>query len=75
MRILALVWIAVILALMPLQAIWSRRKVQKLRPTRVRAYASTISGLTLMGAITVVIDSLSGRTGIEAAAHVRCELP
>ena len=70
MRTLALVWVVFILALMPLQAIWSRRKVQNLRPTRMRAYASTISGLTLMGGVTVVIDWLSGRTAIQAAEHL-----
>ena len=70
MHVFAPVWIAVILALMPVQAIWSRRKVQNVRPTRVRAYASTISGLVLVGAVTVVIDRLSGRTGIQAAKHI-----
>lgn len=69
MHPLALVWVAFILAVMPLQAIWSRHKVQNLRPTRTRAYASTISGLALMGAVTLVIDGLSGRTGIRAAEH------
>lgn len=67
MRIFAIVWVGVILGLMPVQAIWSRRKVQKLRPTRMQAYASTASGLISMGAITFVIDWFSGRTGIQAA--------
>lgn len=70
MHTLALVWVAFILGLMPLQAIWSRRKVQTLRPTRMRAYASTISGLTLVGAVTLGVDSFSGRTGIHAAGHL-----
>jgi hypothetical protein len=67
MGIFAIVWVVVILGLMPVQAIWSRRKAQKLRPTRMQAYASTASGLILMGAITFVIDWFSGRTGIQAA--------
>jgi membrane protease YdiL (CAAX protease family) len=70
MRLVAIVWICVILVLMPLQAVWSRRKVQKLRPTRMRAYASTISGLILVGAITFVVDWFSGRTGVQAAKTV-----
>jgi len=67
MGIFAIVWVVVILGLMPVQPIWSRRKAQKLRPTRMQAYASTASGLILMGAITFVIDWFSGRTGIQAA--------
>lgn len=70
MHIVALVWVGVILLLMPLQAIWSRRKVQKLRPTRMQAYASTMSGLTLMGVITFVVDWFSGRVGVQAAKAV-----
>lgn len=67
MRLVAIVWVGVILVLMPLQAIWSRRKVRNLRPTRMRAYASTISGLILMGTITFIVDWFSGRTGLHAA--------
>jgi membrane protease YdiL (CAAX protease family) len=67
MHTLALIWVVFILALMPLQAILSRRKVQNLRPTRMRAYASTISGLTLLGAVTLGVDWFSGGTGIHAA--------
>jgi hypothetical protein len=67
MRLVAVVWICVILVLMPLQAIVSRRKVQKLRPTRMRAYASTLSGLILVGTITFIMDWFSGRTGVQAA--------
>ena len=70
MHAIALIWIAVILLLMPVQAIWSRRKVQGVRPTRMRAYASTISGLILMGTVTFVIDRLSGQTGIQAAKNI-----
>jgi hypothetical protein len=70
MRIVALVWIGALLLLMPLQAIWSRRKVQKLRPTRMQAYASTVSGLVLAGAITFVVDWLSGRAGLQAVRTV-----
>jgi hypothetical protein len=67
MRILAIVWIAVILGLMPVQAISSRRKLQKQQPTRMQAYTSTVFGLILLGAITFVIDWFSGRTGVQAA--------
>jgi membrane protease YdiL (CAAX protease family) len=70
MRLVAIVWIGVILALMPLQAIWSRRKVQKVRPTRMRAYASTLSGLIVLGTITFMVDWFSGRTGVQAAKAV-----
>ena len=70
MRIFAIVWVGVILGLMPVQAIWSRRKVQKLRPTRMQAYTSTVSGLILMGAITFAIDWFSDRTGIQAAKNL-----
>lgn len=70
MHTLAIVWVAFILGVMPLQAIFSRRKLQTLRPTRMRAYASTISGLTLMGAVTLGVDWFSGRTGIDAAWHL-----
>ncbi len=70
MRVVAIVWIGVILVLMPLQAIWSRRKVKKLRPTRLQAYASTMSGLILAGAITFVVDWFSGLTGVHAAKTV-----
>jgi membrane protease YdiL (CAAX protease family) len=70
MRIVALVWIGILLVLMPLQAIWSRRKVQKLRPTQMQAYASTVSGLILAGAITFAVDWLSGRTGLQAVKTV-----
>jgi membrane protease YdiL (CAAX protease family) len=70
MRIVALTWIGILLGLMPLQAIWSRRKVQKLRPTRIQAYASTMSGLILAGAITFVVDWLSGRTALQAVRAV-----
>lgn len=70
MRVVAIVWIGVILVLMPLQAIWSRRKVQKLRPTRMQAYTSTISGLIFVGAITFVVDWFSGQTGVQAAKTV-----
>jgi hypothetical protein len=70
MRLVAIVWICVILVLMPLQAIWSRRKVQKLRPSRMRAYASTISGQILLGTITFIVDWFSGRTGAQAAKTV-----
>lgn len=52
---------------MPLQAIWSRRKLRELRPTRMQAYASTLSGLILLGTITFVVDWFSGRTGVRAA--------
>lgn len=70
MRLVALVWVVVILGLMPLQAIWSRGKVKKLRPTRMQAYASTMSGLILVGVITFVVDWFSGRTGAQAAKNV-----
>ena len=70
MRAIALIWIAIILGIMPLQAILSRRKVRTLRPTRMRAYASTISGLLLFGTITLAIDSTSGQTGLRAARTV-----
>lgn len=70
MHALALIWVAVILAVMPVQAIWTRYKVQTVRPTRMRAYASTISGLTVMGAITVAIDWFSGRVGTQAVQRV-----
>lgn len=70
MRAIALVWIAIILGVMPLQAIWSRRKVQILRPTRMRAYASTISGLVSMGAVTLAVDWYSGWTGVHAAKTI-----
>lgn len=70
MRVIALIWIAVILGVMPLQAIWSRRKVQALRPTRMRAYVSTISGLLLLGTITLAIDLTSGQTGLRVARTV-----
>jgi membrane protease YdiL (CAAX protease family) len=70
MRIVALVWIGILLVLMPLQAIWSRRKVQKLRPTRMQAYASTMSGLTLVGVITFVVDYLSSGTGLQAVETI-----
>ena len=66
MRIFAIVWVGVILGLMPVQAIWSRRKVQKLA-TRMQTSASTASGLILIGVITFVIEWISGRTGIQAA--------
>jgi len=66
MHIIALIWIAIILGVMPLQAIWSRRKVQTLQPTRMQAYTSTISGLLSMGAITLLIDWFSGRSGLRA---------
>lgn len=70
MRILATVWVGIILGLMPAQAIWSRRKVQKVRPSRMQAYTSTVSGLILVGAITFAIDWFSGRTGIQAAKNL-----
>jgi hypothetical protein len=70
MHLIALVWIGVILLLMPLQGIWSRRKLQKLRPTRTQAYASTISGLILMGVITLAVDWFSGRTGMRAVKNL-----
>ncbi len=70
MHLVALIWVSVILLLMPLQAIWSRRKVRKLRPTRLQAYASTVSGLILLGTITFGIDWFSGRTAIQAAKNV-----
>ncbi len=66
MRAAALVWIGIILGLMPLQAIWSRHKVQKLRPTPMQAYASTAAGLTLVGTVTFLIDWFSGRIGLRA---------
>lgn len=69
-RIFAIVWVGLILGLMPVQAIWSRRKVDKLRPTRMQAYASTVSGLILIGAITFAIDWFSDRTGIQAAKNL-----
>jgi hypothetical protein len=69
MRILAIVWVGVILGLMPVQAIRSRRKVQELQPTRMQAYTSTVFGLILMGAITFVIDWFSGGTGVQAATN------
>ena len=70
MRIFAIVWVGLILGLMPVQGIWSRRKVQKLRPTGMQAYASTVSELILMGAITFAIDWFSDRTGIQAAKNL-----
>jgi|GEM_PF-6641694 len=70
MRVVAVVWIGVILALLPVQAILSRRKMKRLRPSRMRAYASTISGLILVGAITFAVDWFSGRVGVHAARTV-----
>lgn len=70
MNEIALVWIGVILLLMPLQALWSRRKLHQRRPTRMQAYASTVSGLVVVGTITLVVDWFSGRTGMNAAVHV-----
>jgi hypothetical protein len=70
MHTFAIVWVGVILGLMPAQAIRSRRKVQKVRPSRMQAYISTIFGLILMGAITFASDWFSGRTGIQAAKNL-----
>jgi hypothetical protein len=56
MRVLALAWIGILLVPMPIQAIWSRRQVRRLRPTSLQAYASTISGLVAAAAITCVVD-------------------
>lgn len=70
MRSVALIWISIILVLMPLQAIWSRRKVQQLRPTRMRAYASTVSGLVTLGIFTFVVDWFSDRIGVRAATRI-----
>ena len=70
MRIVALVWIGVILILLPLQAILTRRRLKRLRPTRLQAYARIMVGLVLIGAITFGVDWFSGRTGVRAAKTV-----
>ena len=70
MRIVAIIWVVVILGLMPAQAIRSHRKIQKVRPSRTQAYIRTMFGLILMGTITLAIDWLSGGTGIQAAKNL-----
>jgi hypothetical protein len=70
MHTFAIVWVGVILGLTPAQAIRSRGKVQKVRPSRMQAYMSTIFGLILIGAITFAMDWFSGRTGIQAAKNM-----
>ena len=70
MRNLAIGWVVFVVAIMPLQAVLSRRQVQDRRPTRFQAYVSTVTGLLVLGTITFVIDWFSGRTGLAAVRPV-----
>jgi membrane protease YdiL (CAAX protease family) len=66
MQKVAIGWTIFIVVVVPLQAIATRHRVKKEQPARRRAYTSTIGGLLVLGAITLLIDWRSNRVGLNA---------
>ena len=65
-RVVALIWTAFLLLVLPLQSIWTRRQLVLRLPTRMLAYRSSVAGLLAMGLVTLLVDLLGPRTGWRA---------
>ncbi|HET7250143.1 MAG TPA: CPBP family intramembrane glutamic endopeptidase [Gemmatimonadales bacterium] len=67
-RVIPIIWTAIIIIVVPLQAVVTRRLLASMHPTPAQAYASTARGLLALGVITLVVDLLGPRVGIRALA-------
>jgi membrane protease YdiL (CAAX protease family) len=65
-RVIPAIWTALIILVLPLQAIWTRHLLVTRHPTPMQAYASTARGLLILGVITLVVDLLGPRVGVRS---------
>ncbi|HEV2388765.1 MAG TPA: CPBP family intramembrane glutamic endopeptidase [Candidatus Acidoferrales bacterium] len=70
MRIVALLWVAILLLLGPLNIVLTRRVSARRFPTRMGAYSGTVRGLAALGLLTLLVDAAGARQAIHALLKV-----
>ena len=65
-RVVPGLWTALVILVIPLQAVFTRRLLAARRPTPMQAYAGTAQGLAMLGAITLAVDLMGPRVGVRA---------